>query len=389
MFGARFLARALRSCSSAPCPGHRPPARLSVRDALGAQSTSGERVKVQGWIRSVRSQKEVLFLHINDGSSLESLQVVADSSFDNRELAFGSSVEVQGQLVKSPSKKQNMELKAEKIEVVGNCDATAFPFKYKERHPLEYLRQYPHLRCRTNALGSILRVRSEATAAIHSFFKDNGFVHIHTPIITSNDCEGAGELFQVEPSSKIKMPEENFFNVPAFLTVSGQLHLEVMSGISYTEAVEILKQSSQNFTFTPEWGVDLHTEHEKYLVKHCGNIPVFVINYPLALKPFYMRDNEDGPQHTVAAVDLLVPGVGELFGGSLREERYHFLEQRLARSGLTETYQCNISTSRFFLFLSPADPPTRYVHFIETSISASLICSGRLLCMVNVSQKTQ
>ncbi|XP_068833001.1 asparaginyl-tRNA synthetase isoform X5 [Capricornis sumatraensis] len=394
MFGARCLLRALRSCSSAPCPRHRPAARVSVRGALGIQSANGERVKVQGWIRSVRSQKEVLFLHVNDGSSLESLQVVADSSFDSRELAFGSSVEVQGQLVKSPSKKQNVELKAEKIEVVGNCDAKAFPVKYKERHPLEYLRQYPHLRCRTNVLGSVLRVRSEATAAIHSFFK---------------------------PSSKIKVPEENFFNIPVFLTVSGQLHLEVMSGaftqvftfgptfraensqsrrhlaefymveaeisfleslqdlmqvmenlfkttamtvlsncpkdvelchkfiapgqkdrlehmlknnflvISYTEAVEILKQASQNFTFTPEWGADLHTEHEKYLVKHCGDIPVFVINYPLALKPFYMRDNEDGPQHTVAAVDLLVPGVGELFGGSLREERYHFLEQRLAR----------------------------------------------------------
>ncbi|XP_014934356.1 probable asparagine--tRNA ligase, mitochondrial isoform X1 [Acinonyx jubatus] len=437
MFGARCLLRALRSCTSAPCPRHKPSARLSVRDALGARSTNGERVKVQGWIRSVRSQKEVLFLHVNDGSSLESLQVVADSSFDSRELAFGSSVEVQGQLVKSPSKKQNVELKAEKIEIVGNCDAKAFPLKYKERHPLEYLRQYPHLRCRTNALGSILRIRSEATAAIHSFFKDSGFVHIHTPIITSNDCEGAGELFQVEPSSKIKVPEENFFNVPAFLTVSGQLHLEVMSGaftqvftfgptfraensqsrrhlaefymveaeisfveslqdlmqvmeglfktatmmvlsnctedvelchkfiapgqkdrlehmlknnfliISYTEAVEILKQASQNFTFTPEWGVDLHTEHEKYLVKHCGNIPVFVINYPLALKPFYMRDNEDGPQHTVAAVDLLVPGVGELFGGSLREERYHFLEQQLARSGLTEAYQWYLDLRRF------------------------------------------
>ncbi|XP_061263662.1 probable asparagine--tRNA ligase, mitochondrial isoform X1 [Bos javanicus] len=391
----------------------------------------------KGWIRSVRSQKEVLFLHVNDGSSLESLQVVADSSFDSRELAFGSSVEVQGQLVKSPSKKQNVELKAEKIEVVGSCDAKAFPFKYKERHPLEYLRQYPHLRCRTNVLGSVLRVRSEATAAIHSFFKDSGFVHIHTPVITSNDCEGAGELFQVEPSSKIKVPEENFFNIPVFLTVSGQLHLEVMSGaftqvftfgptfraensqsrrhlaefymveaeisfleslqdlmqvmeslfkttamtvlsncpkdvelchkflapgqkdrlehmlknnfliISYTEAVEILKQASQNFTFTPEWGADLHTEHEKYLVKHCGDIPVFVINYPLVLKPFYMRDNEDGPQHTVAAVDLLVPGVGELFGGSLREERYHLLEQRLARLGLTEAYQWYLDLRRF------------------------------------------
>ncbi|XP_073938222.1 asparaginyl-tRNA synthetase isoform X5 [Castor canadensis] len=431
MLGARCLLQALRSCSSAPCARPRAPAALSVRDALRARGASGERVKVQGWIRSARSQKEVLFLHVNDGSSLESLQVVADSSFDSRELAFGSSVEAQGQLVKSPSRGQNVELKAEKIEVIGNCDAKAFPIKYKERHPLEYLRQYPHLRCRTNALASILRVRSEATAAVHSFFK---------------------------PSSKTKVPKENFFNVPAFLTVSGQLHLEVMSGgnstliemkevvkdlnwlgiraftrvftigptfraensqsrrhlaefymveaeisfveslqdlmqvmeglfksttmmvlsncpkdvelchkfiapghkdrlehmlknnfltISYTEAVEILKQASENFTFTPEWGVDLQTEHEKYLVKHCGNIPVFVINYPLALKPFYMRDNEDGPHHTVAAVDLLVPGVGELIGGSLREERYHFLEQRLARSGLTEAYQWYLDLRRF------------------------------------------
>ncbi|XP_074191806.1 asparaginyl-tRNA synthetase isoform X2 [Rhinolophus sinicus] len=413
MFAARGLLRALRSCSSAPSPRHKPSTKLSVRDALGSQNTNGERVKVQGWIRSVRSQKEVLFLHVNDGSSLENLQVVADSSFDSRELAFGSSVEVQGQLIKSPSKRQNVELKAEKIEVVGNCNAKTFPFKYKERHPLEYLRQYPHLRCRTNVLGSILRVRSEATAAIHSFFKDRGFVHIHTPIITSNDCEGAGELFQVEPSSKMKLPEENFFDVPAFLTVSGQLHLEVMSGaftrvftfgptfraensqsrrhlaefymveaeMSFIESLQDLMQVMEELfksatmmvlSSCPEdvelchkfiapgqkirtyakkqlfnWGDDLHTEHEKYLVKHCGNIPVFVINYPLALKPFYMRDNEDGPQHTVAAVDLLVPGVGELFGGSLREERYHFLEQRLARSGLTEAYQWYLDLRRF------------------------------------------
>ncbi|XP_058162031.1 asparaginyl-tRNA synthetase isoform X4 [Dasypus novemcinctus] len=361
MFGARCLLRILRSCSSAPCPRHNPAVRLSVRDALGAQNASGERVKVQGWIRSVRSQKEVLFLHVNDGSSLESLQVVGDSSFDSRELTFGCSLEVQGQLVKSPSKRQNVELKAEKIEVVGNCDAKAFPFKYKERHPLEYMRQYPHLRCRTNVLGAILRVRSEATAAIHSFFKDSGFVHIHTPIITSNDCEGAGELFQVEVM-------EGLFKTATVMVLSNcsedvdLCHKFIAPGqkdilehmlknnfliISYTEAVEILKQSSQIFTFTPEWGVDLHAEHEKYLVKHCGNIPVFVINYPLELKPFYMRDNEDGPQQTVAAVDLLVPGVGELFGGSLREERYHFLAQRLARSGLTEAYQWYLDLRRF------------------------------------------
>ena len=123
-------------------------------------------------------------------------------------------MEVQGQLVKSPSKKQNVELKAEKIEVVGSCDAKAFPFKYKERHPLEYLRQYPHLRCRTNVLGSVLRVRSEATAAIHSFFKDSGFVHIHTPVITSNDCEGAGELFQVEREEIQLHPPEHRHKLP-------------------------------------------------------------------------------------------------------------------------------------------------------------------------------
>ncbi|NWH27695.1 SYNM protein, partial [Grus americana] len=375
-----------------------------------------------GWVRSVRSQKEVLFLHINDGSSLENLQVVADPSLENRDLTFGSAVEVQGKLVKSPHRMQNVELKAKTIRVVGPCDTWLFPLKTKERHPLEYIRQFPHLRCRSNTLGSLLRIRSEATAAIHSFFQDNGYVHIHTPIITSNDCEGAGELFQIETSNEARESAEktHFFSVPAFLTVSGQLHLEVMAGafthvftfgptfraensqsrrhlaefymveaelsfteslqdimqvmealfkttastvlskcprdvelfhkyiaptqkvmntffffsscrISYNEAVEILKQASQTFTFKPEWGCDLQTEHEKYLVKHCGEVPVFVINYPYDLKPFYMRDNEDEPQHTVAAVDLLVPGIGELCGGSLREERLPFLESRLQR----------------------------------------------------------
>ncbi|KFU92825.1 hypothetical protein M959_12144, partial [Chaetura pelagica] len=392
-----------------------------------------------GWVRSVRSQKEVLFLHINDGSSLENLQVVADPSLENRDLTFGSAVEVQGKLVKSPHKMQNMELKAETIHVVGPCDAVLFPLKMKERHPLEYVRQFPHLRCRNNTLGSLLRIRSEATAAIHSFFQDNGYVHIHTPIITSNDCEGAGELFQIESSNEARKSAEktHFFNVPAFLTVSGQLHLEVMAGafthvftfgptfraensqsrrhlaefymveaelsfteslqdimqvmedlfktatntvlsrcprdvelfhkyiapaqklserlffflvscrISYSEAIEILKQAPQTFTFKPEWGCDLQTEHEKYLVKHCGEVPVFVINYPYDLKPFYMRDNEDGPQHTVAAVDLLVPGIGELCGGSLREERLPFLESRLQRLGLTDAYQWYLDLRKF------------------------------------------
>ncbi|XP_043360025.1 probable asparagine--tRNA ligase, mitochondrial isoform X2 [Dermochelys coriacea] len=393
----------------------------------------------QGWVRSVRSQKEVLFLHINDGSSLESLQVVADPILEHRDLTFGSAVEVQGKLVKSLHRMQNVELKAENIRVVGPCDTLMFPFKPRERQPLEYSRQFPHLRCRTNTLSSLLRIRSEATAAIHSFFKDNGYVHIHTPIITSNDCEGAGELFHVRTSNKVQEPGENshFFNVPAFLTVSGQLHLEVMAGaftqvftfsptfraensqsrrhlaefymveaemsfteslqdiiqvmedlfktatsivlskcpqdvelfhkyvspaqkgrleqmlknkfitISYTEAVEILKRAPQMFTFQPKWGSDLQTEHEKYLVKHCGEVPVFVVNYPYDLKPFYMRDNEDGPQHTVAAVDLLVPGIGELCGGSLREERLHFLQSRLERLGLADAYQWYLDLRQF------------------------------------------
>nr|XP_030124605.3 probable asparagine--tRNA ligase, mitochondrial isoform X2 [Taeniopygia guttata] len=416
MLGARGGWRALRRCASLP-----------------------RAVRLRGWVRSVRSQKEVLFLHINDGSSLESLQVVADPSLETRDLTFGSAVEVQGKLVKSPHRMQNMELQAETIHVVGPCDIWSFPLKMKERHPLEYVRQFPHLRCRNNTLGALLRIRSEATAGIHSFFQDNGYVHIHTPIITSNDCEGAGELFQIETSREAKESAENthFFNVPAFLTVSGQLHLEVMAGafthvftfgptfraensqsrrhlaefymveaelsftenlqdimqvmedlfktvtstvlskcprdielfhkyiapaqkgrleqilkhkfmiISYSEAVEILKQAPQTFTFKPEWGCDLQTEHEKYLVKHCGEVPVFVVNYPYDLKPFYMRDNEDGPEHTVAAVDLLVPGVGELCGGSLREERLPFLESRLQRLGLTDAYQWYLDLRKF------------------------------------------
>ncbi|KAM9319795.1 asparaginyl-tRNA synthetase [Gastrophryne carolinensis] len=392
-----------------------------------------------GWVRSVRAQKEVLFLHITDGSSLQNLQVVAEPSLRNSAISFGSAVEVSGALVRSVGKKQSVEVKAEDIQVIGECDTKDFPFKIKERHPAEYVRQYPHLRCRTNTFASLLRIRSEATAAIHHYFKSNGYLHIHTPIITSNDCEGAGELFQVEATGRDEAPgdEGGFFGVPAYLTVSAQLHLEVMSGaftkvftfgptfraensqsrrhlaefymveaelsfthslqdimqvmeglfksttssllsgcaedlslffrfvspgqeerleklikttfvvMSYTEAMEILRKAPDTFKYRTEWGCDLQTEHEKYLVRHCGDVPVFVIDYPYDLKPFYTRDNEDGPQHTAAAVDLLVPGVGELFGGSLREERLHILQSRLDRLGLTDTYQWYLDLRRF------------------------------------------
>lgn len=412
------------------------PAKLRVSQALSGVQLGAD-VTIQGWVRSVRPQKENLFFHINDGSSLQSLQIIASSDLRNPLLTFGSAVEVRGVLKKSPHQNQPFELEAELIHIVGECNPVEFPFKVKKRHSPEYTRQFPHLRCRTNFFSSLLRIRSEATAAIHSYFKENGFVQIHTPVITSNDCEGAGELFYVEASCPQNADDHNFFSVPAFLTVSGQLHLEVMTGalsrvytfgptfraensqsrrhlaefymveaevsftqsiedltkvmedmfrsatehvlaqctedvdlfhkhvtpghrdtvdamlkrrftiISYSEAIDILQRSSQEFIFPTEWGCDLQTEHEKYLVKHCGNLPVFVTHYPYDLKPFYARDNQDHPQHTAAAVDLLVPGVGELCGGSLREERLDLLMDRLKAVGLENTYNWYLDLRRF------------------------------------------
>ncbi|KAK6296434.1 hypothetical protein J4Q44_G00325760 [Coregonus suidteri] len=416
------------------------PRKLRICEAISSLEV-GTKIKVQGWVRSVRPQKENLFLHVNDGSSLQSLQVVASSELNHRLLTFGSAVEISGSLLKSPSRKQEVELHADQIDVVGECNPVDFPFKIKEKHGLEYIRQFPHLRCRTNAFSSLLRIRSEATTAIHEYFKEKGFIQIHTPVLTSNDCEGAGELFQVEPAGQQKNRDEeghqHFFSVPTYLTVSGQLHLEVMAGafpgvytfgptfraehsqsrrhlaefymveaevpftqsledlmkvmedlfrsttehllaqcpedvalchkqvspghrdnvdlmmkksfnvITYTEAINILNSSSKTFAFKTDWGCDLQTEHEKYLVKHCGDLPLFVTDYPYALKPFYARDNLDQPLHTAAAVDLLVPGVGEMCGGSLREERLDLLKARLRQAGLDETYGWYLDLRRF------------------------------------------
>lgn len=346
------------------CPWHRchrSLSRISVREALSSHDEDTRKVKVQGWVRSVRDQKEVLFLHINDGSSLQNLQIVAEPSLRHSSISFGSAVEVSGALVSSVGTKQSMEVKAEEIRVIGECDTKDFPFKIKQRHPPEYVRQFPHLRCRTNTFGSLLRIRSEATAAIHEYFKSHGYVHIHTPIITSNDCEGAGELFQVEVMEDLfkrttsallsKCAEDLafFFKYvsPGQKDKSEQLIKNKFTVMSYTEAIEILRKAPVTFQYSTEWGCDLQTEHEKYLVRYCGDVPVFVINYPYDLKPFYTRDNEDGPQRTVSAVDLLVPGIGELFGGSLREERLHILESRLDRLGLTDMYQWYLDLRKF------------------------------------------
>ncbi|XP_074788836.1 asparaginyl-tRNA synthetase isoform X9 [Athene noctua] len=366
MLRARGGWRALRRCAS--LPRARRAVRLRVREALGAPEPADE-VQVQGWVRSVRSQKEVLFLHINDGSSLENLQVVADPSLENRDLTFGSAVEVQGKLVKSPHKMQNMELKAETIRVVGPCDIWSFPLKMKKRHPLEYVRQFPHLRCRNNTLGSLLRIRSEATAAIHSFFQDNGYVHIHTPIITSNDCEGAGDLFQIETSNKARESAEktHFFNVPAFLTVSGQLHLEVMSGafthvftfgptfraensqsrrhlaefymveaeLSFTESLQDIMQVMEDL---------FKTATSTVLSKCPRDVELFHKYMAPAQKVINVTEKSC---NCVAAVDLLVPGIGELCGGSLREERLPFLKSRLQRLGLADAYQWYLDLRKF------------------------------------------
>ncbi|XP_030055949.1 asparaginyl-tRNA synthetase isoform X3 [Microcaecilia unicolor] len=366
--------------------------RLRVREALSAQP-QGCDVRVQGWVRSVRSQKEVLFLDINDGTSLQNLQVVADPKLESRDLCFGSSVDVQGKLVKSHHRKQNVELQAEDIRVVGSCDSIAFPFKLKERHAADYVRQFPHLRCKTNRFSSLLRIRSEATAAIHSYFQDNGYVHIHTPVISSNDCEGAGELFQVETPSKPSEPGGNshFFDVPAFLTVSGQLHLEVVAGafsrvftfgptfraensqsrrhlaefymveaeISFTESIQDIMQEMENL-FKVATAAILSRCHEdvelfhKYVapghkdkLDHMLKNKFVIMSYSEAIEVLKKAPEVFSFKPEVAAVDLLVPEVGELYGGSLREERLHILQSRLDRLGLLDTYQWYLELRQF------------------------------------------
>ncbi|XP_075707490.1 asparaginyl-tRNA synthetase isoform X2 [Rhinoderma darwinii] len=399
MYAPRKLAfSVLGRCPWRHCHRRRSAAahKFSVREALVANVEEGAKnIKIQGWVRSVRSQKEVLFMHVNDGSSLESLQIVAEPSLKSSAIGFGSSVEVCGVLVKSLSKKQNVELKATEIRVIGECDSKDFPFKIKEHHPPEYVRQFPHLRCRTNIFGSLLRVRSEATSAIHQFFKSNGYVHIHTPIITSNDCEGAGELFQVETSKRVGTQEEEdddgFFGVPAFLTVSGQLHLEIMSGgfqkaftfgptfraensqgrrhlaefymveaeVSFTESLEDIMQVMENLfketatALLSKCPEDLNLFFKYVSPGQQGRLeriiknPFIVISYTEALEILKKSATSFQYKTEVAAVDLLVPGIGELFGGSLREERLHVLRSRLDMLGLADTYQWYLDLRRF------------------------------------------
>uniref|UniRef100_A0A8C8A977 Asparaginyl-tRNA synthetase 2, mitochondrial n=1 Tax=Oryzias sinensis TaxID=183150 RepID=A0A8C8A977_9TELE len=321
------------------------PTKLRVSEAfLDAQV--GEKVRIQGWVRSFRPQKQNLFLHVNDGSSLKSLQVIAPAAMNDPLLGFGCAVEVRGILKKSPHSKQPVELEAEQIWVIGECNPVDFPFKIKERHSLEYIRQFLHLRCRTNAFSSLLRIRSEATAAVHSYFKNNGFLLVHTPTITSNDCEGAGELFQVEPPGTTFANEGSFFSVPVYLTVSGQLHLEVMSGAFprvYTFGPTFRAENSQSRRHLAEFFM---VEAEISFTESIEDLTK-VITYTEAID-ILKRSSETFTFPTdAAAVDLLVPGVGELSGGSLREERLDLLRSRLGECGLEDTYSWYLDLRRF------------------------------------------
>lgn len=401
-------------------------------------------VEINGWVRTRRDSGNLSFLEVSDGSSLANLQVIAESDLANFEqdvkrLSTGCAVRVRGVVVKSPAKGQEIELKAKELEVVGWADPETYPLQ-KKRHSFEFLRTISHLRSRTNALGAVTRIRAVLNYGIHQFFRDNGFLQVQTPVITTSDCEGAGEMFTVtalEPG-QLKHAEafnEDFFHRRAGLTVSGQLQAEIFAlshsrvytfgptfraensntsrhlaefwmlepemafcdlncnmalaetmikdlvgrvldecmsdlalfdkfiskglvkrletvrsesfvHMTYTDAVRELEQSGREFEFPVEWGIDLQAEHERYICEEVAGLPVIVTNYPKAIKPFYMRVDEDG--ETVSAMDILVPGIGELVGGSQREERYDVLKGRMEEAGLDiEEYEWYLDLRKY------------------------------------------
>jgi asparaginyl-tRNA synthetase len=421
--------------------------RIRIKELNSSfRELSDKEVLVCGWVRTVRDAKNFGFIEINDGSFFKNLQVVFDDSLNNfKEIAHlnvGSSIRVKGRVVETPQAKQPYEIKATAIDMEGSS-LPEYPLQ-KKRHSLEYLRTIAHLRPRTNTFLAVFRVRSVLAYAIHKFFQERGFVYVHTPIITSSDCEGAGEMFQVTTLDMENLPvtdkgkvdySEDFFGKHTSLTVSGQLAVEpfamafgsvytfgptfraensnttrhaaefwmiepeiafadlsddmklaeemikyvisfVMENakeemdffnefidkglydrlnvilnsdfgcITYTEAVEILQKSGHEFQYPVSWGCDLQTEHERYLTEEIMKKPLFVVNYPKEIKAFYMKLNDDNK--TVAAMDLLVPGVGEIIGGSQREENLQALEKRMDELGLKkEDYNWYLDTRRF------------------------------------------
>lgn len=416
-----------------------------IKEVLASTKT-GYKVSLNGWVRTRRDNKGFSFLELNDGSSLSNLQVVADASLEGFEenvlrANTGASVQVEGEVVESQAKGQKLEVQAASVTLIG--EAAEDYVLQKKRHGRDYLRTIPHLRARTNLFGSVFRLRSVMSGAIHRFYSEEGFHYINTPIITASDCEGAGAMFSVvgpEHLEKLKQKqsvksEEDFFGQEVRLTVSGQLEAEAMAlalgrvytfsptfraensnttrhlaefwmvepeaaffnladnkalaerfikfvikeclekateemelfdkfvekgilasleqlitsnfeHLSYTEAIEVLKNSGKKFEFEPNWGQDLQTEHERYLTDEYCKKAVFVTDYPRTIKPFYMRDNDDGK--TVGAMDLLVPRLGEIIGGSQREERLDVLQTKMKEAEMSEEeYQWFIDLRRF------------------------------------------
>ncbi|BHH82740.1 asparagine--tRNA ligase [Desulforhopalus sp. 52FAK] len=397
--------------------------KTRIKNILATEPVE-QALTVCGWVRTKRDTGSFSFVEINDGSCLGNLQIIAEDSLDNyageiKNLNTGASVVVRGMLKESPAKGQNVELHAESFLVVGDADGETYPLQ-KKRHSFEFLREMSHLRPRTNALGAVGRVRSRLSYAVHQFFQEKGFAQVHTPIITTSDCEGAGEMFQVAATQE-KDESDHFFGRPAGLTVSGQLQAEVyalalgdvytfgptfraensntsrhlaefwmiepemafcdlqgnmqvaedmlkyllqdamdncredmqlfdkfiekgllkklqsvvekdFAHLTYTEAVERLTSAKKKFEYPVSWGADLQSEHERYLSEEVFKCPLIVTDYPASIKPFYMRLNDDNK--TVAAMDILVPGIGEIIGGSQREERLDVLENRMIEAGI-------------------------------------------------------
>ncbi len=411
--------------------------RIKVNSIL-KEKPVGTKVKVAGWVRTKRDTGNFSFVEINDGSCLANLQIIVDDQVDNyseliKSLSTGCSVIVVGELLESPAKGQEIELHAAEIQLIGAADPENYPLQ-KKRHSFEFLREMTHLRPRTNALGAVGRVRARLSYGVHKFFQEKGFVQVHTPIITTSDCEGAGEMFQVKGGQE-RGADDHFFGLQAGLTVSGQLQAEVYAlalgdvytfgptfraensntsrhlaefwmiepemafcdldcnrafaeqmfkyllkdvldncpedlqlfnkfiekglirkletviqkdfvHITYTDAVAKLTSAKEKFEYNVAWGNDLQSEHERYLTEDVYDAPVVVTDYPASIKPFYMRVNDDNK--TVAAMDVLVPGIGEIVGGSQREERYDILVSRMQETGIdVEEYSWYLDLRRY------------------------------------------
>ena len=402
--------------------------KLVVKDLYkNTNEYKDKEITLEGWVKTIRDSKTFGFIELNDGSFFKNVQIVFSDKLDNfaeiAKLSISSSIKVTGTFVITENAKQPFEIQATKIEILNLCDLE-YPLQ-KKRHSFEYLRTISHLRPRTNTFNAVFRVRSVFAYAIHKFFQERGFVYVHTPILTSSDAEGAGEMFNVNSFDLANVPKtedgqvdysKDFFGKPAHLTVSGQLNVETyatafrnvytfgptfraensntvkhaaefwmiepeicfadlnddmdlaeemlkytfsyvlenckeemeffnnfvdkgllerlnnvihsdFARISYTDAIKELEKANDKFEFKVSWGVDLQTEHERYLCEQVFQKPVFVTDYPMDIKAFYMKQNPDGK--TVAAADLLAPGIGEIIGGSQREEDYDKLVTRM------------------------------------------------------------